>query len=144
MCSSAGRFLHGPGNAEITKLIISEGIDKNILRFYIPVDDPIIMAINQRITNVRRKLFHLRLAQQIALQMLQKGSQEFHADQHIPPHLILMGDHFVILVGYDIRVPFQFRHGTDLRDDLLHKCLEIRRNGSLIHPFRQHRLQFAF
>ena len=117
--------LNGPGNAEITKLVISVVGNEDILRLDITVDDIILLAELQRLADVDAQADDITPGHGVLVGIGQQRVQQFHPDQDVPAHTVLMADHGMILITHHICRALEFGHDGEFPDDVLHYAVEI-------------------
>ena len=131
------RLLYGSGNSEITELVVAALGDKDVFRFYVSVDYIVLLAQFQTAAKINAEFGDILYCHSVLGSVFHERSQKLHSDQDVVTDIIIMLDHCMIFVAYDIAVALELTHDHQFADDVSDNIVVIPLDGVLrgaVHP----------
>ena len=133
-----------PRYTEITQFEVVRCGKKDVSGLDVPVDDPVPLAQLQCMAQVDAQPDHFLAGEDmVVFQQLCDGGEQFHPDQNIPAHAILVLDDIVVFIADDVAVPLELAHQSDLAVQLFYTVQKIDRCAFGVHAFGQSTFQTA-
>ena len=89
------------------------------------MDDIILLAELQRLADADAQADDIPPSHGVLVGIGQQWVQQFHPDQDVPAHAVLMADHGMILIAHHVCRALELGHDSELPDDVLHHAVEI-------------------
>ena len=139
---AAGGFLHGPGHAEVPKLVVPQWGDEDVLGLDVPVDDVKLGAEAQRPAQVPPDGDDLLLLRLLG-QCLRQGPEQLHFDVDVPADAVGMLHRTQVLAVDHVGAAAELAHQGILPHDVLQIAPEGLGNAPLLVALAAHLLDLA-
>ena len=94
------------GSSEISKLVIAETGDHNVLRLDVSVNDIFGFAEDQCAADIFAQFGYFLWRKHLIFQFIFQRREQFHTDKNIPANAIFMGNCGEIITAYNVGLPF--------------------------------------